>query len=1170
MTQTPYERVTAAQHLAAKPEASIWVSANAGSGKTKVLIDRVARLLLTGVPPDSILCITYTKAAASEMQQRLFKRLGGWSVMGDEQLLEELNDLQGKSLGLGDEQLAKARALFAKALETPGGLRIETLHAFAGRVLRRFPLEAGVPPGFQELDEVDSAELWHTASRLSFDKLIESENGKSFFTSLMREIGGKRYEGVIDLVKGKAAKLRAFLTDHPSYDDQFQALSAALNTPERSVAELMDDLVGKGLPRERIGRCISLLETSDKSKDSKLAQALRNVIYAETTDAALAAYTNVFFTSTGGLRKPEIYTKAFEDGPVSDHFSMAGGTETTRFLTGLAELNAARLRDRTLTLLSMAGPLLKAHEKEKRLRAGLDFDDLILETRSLLTRSGLAEWVLYKLDGGISHVLLDEAQDTSPDQWHIVNAIVSEFFTGEGAADLIRTLFVVGDEKQSIYSFQGADTARFQAERQSFATRTAPGGPETHLPDIQMSFRSTPEVLGYVDAVFNGPACAGGAPFSHEIPTGADLIEHASFRAEFDHHGQVEVWPLEKPDTKLNGVPWHAPLNMERQTSAPRKLAQKIAQWIYDRLEPGAPGIYEEGPDGQPRPARAGDILILVRSRKALFHAIIQELKAKDLPVAGADRLNLLDTLAVQDLLNLVRFAALPENDLVTAEILKGPFIGITDEEEELLFTLAHDRGRESLWSRIQASDNPRLTPAKAFLSEVIARQYLPAFEFLSWAMNTLHTGLGETGWQLINARFGSPAKDPVDALISIAANMDDAAGASLQGFLFAVEEQAGDIKREASGPVDEIRVMTVHGSKGLEAPIVILPDTTGIGKNTIAGSLLFQDDEIPVWMDKDLTCEASEALKALELAKARAESHRLLYVALTRAKDQLVICGAWSGRENGQGYVDGSWYDLCLQTTEFWSHGKVVQRADDVWQYGALPPALLPASDNSTPTRPAITLPDWIHSPLNTGALGPRLSAPSQLLPGDTPVLPPFGKDQKKRFQRGRLIHALLEILPDVPEADRFERAERYLARCLDPDEDDLSKDVLKTAFSVLNDPSLSEVFGPGGRAEAPIVGSGPNLPPGVTINGRIDRMRVTDTHVWVIDYKTDRPPPKTQDQVAPPYLAQLGSYFDVLSVTYPNKIVKCALLWTDGPHFMVLDESVMLAALKKAQTQN
>ncbi|MAK61177.1 MAG: double-strand break repair helicase AddA [Ponticaulis sp.] len=1164
---TPYDRVSAAQRQAAEPDASIWVSANAGSGKTKVLIDRVARLLLTGVPPDSILCITYTKAAASEMQQRLFKRLGSWSVLEDEKLLAELNELQGKKLGLGDSQLADARALFAKALETPGGLRIETLHAFAGRVLRRFPLEAGVPPGFQELDEVDSAELWHSASRAVFDQLVETEDGKRLFSDLMREVGGLRYDGAISLVQGNATKLRTFLAAHPTPDARFDALSAALNAPHKPRVAILDELIGSGLPRDRIGRTISLLEGGSAKTDIALASTLRDVLEAATPEIALNLYRSVFLKKDGELRAKGSYTKAFVGTPVDDLFAIPGGTETTRFLAGLDALNAAALRDRTLTLLEMAAPLLDAHAKEKRIRAGLDFDDLILETRSLLTRAGLAEWVLYKLDGGLSHVLLDEAQDTSPDQWQIVNALVAEFFTGTGTAEFIRTLFVVGDEKQSIYSFQGADTARFQAERQHFASRQSFEGPEIHLPDVQMSFRSTPQVLGFVDAVFNGPASQGGAPFSHEVPAQADLIEHFAFRDQ--HTGQVEIWPLEEPDAKPNGVPWHAPMDMERQKSAPRLLANQLADWIADRLAPNAPGVFEEGRDAPARPAQPGDILILVRSRKALFHAIIQALKAKGLPVAGADRLNILDTLAVQDLLNLIRFAALPENDLVTAEILKGPFIGLTEKDENRLFTLAHDRGRESLWSRMQASDDPRLTPAIQFLKEVLSRRYLPAFEFLSWVLNTRHVAFGETGWQLINARFGSPAKDPVEALISIAASLEDVDGANLQAFLLAVEEQAGEIKREASGPANEIRVMTVHGSKGLEAPIVILPDTTGVGQNRLSGQLQFDESALPVWLgDKTLDCEASLAIRQVEEAKARAESHRLLYVALTRAKDQLVICGAWHGRSK-TGYAENSWYDLCRQTAELWQGGDQLTTPEGHWQIGSLPAPEIPVIRPAASRQHAI-LPDWINRTISGESIEPRLSAPSQLLPGDTPVLPPFGKDQVRRFQRGRLIHALLEILPDVPLADRQARAERYLAQCLDPEEAQIADDILTTAFSVLEDPELAHVFGPGGRAEAPIVGSGPNLPQGVTINGRIDRMRVTDTHVWVIDYKTDRPPPKTPDQVAQPYLAQMGSYYDVLSVTYPNKIVKCALLWTDGPHFMVLDESVMLAALKKAQAEN
>ena len=1167
----PIDRVNAAQKQAAEPGSSIWVSANAGSGKTKVLIDRVARLLLEKVPPDTIICITFTKAAASEMQQRLFKRLGEWSVLGDKALQKELNDLQGGSDGYDYEQLKSARALFAKALETPGGLRIETLHAFAGRVLRRFPLEAGVPPGFTELDDIANADLWRRASRRTFERLMARPDGPPAFARLMTEIKGRRYEGAINLIQGNATRLRRFISRFPSHDDQYAILSDRLGAPRKSHDALLDDLVGSGLPTDRLQDAVEVLSSATKKGDKDLHGFLVESLNAPTTEAALAHYRRVFQTGKHEPRGRNAYTKDFEGTLIERLFSLSDGSETLRFNTLITQIAAAQIRDRTLTLLDIAAPMLEIHTHEKRLRTGLDFDDLILETRNLLTEAGLAEWVLYKLDGGVSHVLLDEAQDTSPDQWVIVNALVEEFFSGATANDLIRTLFVVGDEKQSIYSFQGADTAKFQRERQLFSAReTNPDftGGAIHLPEVEMSFRSTPHVLTFVDEVFNGPATYSGAPFSTEIPTGADEIHHPAFRE--NDKGQVEFWPLEQPDEKQTNVPWDAPIDMERHTSPQAMLAEKIANWIRDRLAPGAPGVYPEGRDKPPVPADPGDILILVRSRNALFHSIIRELKRQGLPVAGADRLNILDTLAVQDVLNMVRFALLPEDDLTLAEILKGPYIGLLDDDEGL-FPLAYGRKKESLWSRLQASDQPDHQRAVSPLTDVLARRTSSAFEFLTWLMSSLHPTTGQTGWQMIHARFGTPARDPLDALISLSLSIDDAESASLQTFLAAVETQNSEIKREQSAPSGEIRVMTVHGSKGLEAPIVILPDTTEFKKPTLSGSLIFDEDGLPIWLgDKSLATPETDALMEIETAKARAESHRLLYVALTRARDHLLVCGAWRGRSDGKGYQDGSWFDLCQQTTEAWSLPGAQSFEDGRWQYGTLP---LPQAGEAAPATSAKPpLPDWISRPVTPHATERQdeLRAPSQLLPGDTPVIPPFGRDHIRRFQRGRLIHALLEILPDVPRESREERARAFLNRCLDEENAHQRDDILETAFRVLNDPELSEVFGPGGRAEAPIVGSGPNLPKGVLINGRIDRMRVTETHVWVIDYKTDRPPPKSQEDVAPPYLAQLGSYHDVLSVTYPDKIVKCALLWTDGPHFMVLDESVMLNALKKAQGEN
>ena len=1164
-----YDHVTGQQQLAALPDASAWVSANAGSGKTKVLIDRVARLLLTGVQPDSILCITYTKAAASEMQQRLFKRLGSWSVMADDALADDLAELQGADVSVFDTPaLKKARALFAKALETPGGLRIETLHAFAGRVLRRFPLEAGVPPGFTELDDVENGRIWESASRRTFLAALNDPVKREELRHLIRNIGGLGLQGVTDLIKFKATDLRNFLADYPDPQVRRAHLSEFLGAPKDGMAVYLQRLMMSELPRQDIGRAMELYRELGGKTDAQHADRLERTLAATDPEQALRHYRDVFLTGAGELRK-STFTKKLQGTLVDDLFHPATGQETNRILRGLEALSAIRLRDRTASLLAIAEPLLAEQTFEKRLQAGLDFDDLIIETRKLLSGQGLAEWVLYKLDGGISHVLLDEAQDTSPEQWRIVNALVAEFFAGASTDDQVRTLFVVGDEKQSIYSFQGADTAQFQSERQRFAARSAPDGEgaRVHLPEIEMSFRTVPQVLDFVDGVFNTISQAGRAPFSTEIPTEADRIRHHAFRHR--HRGQVDIWGLDAPDSGDDGLAWDAPLDMESKVSPGARLAQKIAAWIERRIQSDDQGVWEDAKDARVRKASAGDILILVRRRGALFHAIIQALKQRGVPVAGADRVNLLDTLAVQDVLNLVRFVLCPEDDLTLAEIIKGPFVGLVDEHDTDLFELAYDRGRHSIWSRLQEAEAPKYQAAAAFLRSVLARRHLPAFEFLDALLNQRHGAEDLTGWQMLDRRFGNPVRDPVESLLAIAGDLDDGDAASLQVFLDRVEHQNSDIKRELSGPADEVRVMTVHGAKGLEAPIVILPDTTNVAPDRLSGSLVFSEDDIPVWLESSKgECAAAAAIREREKARQVAESQRLLYVALTRARDHLVICGSWHGSANGQGYVEGSWYDLCLKGRVSVDGALDEEAENEDWQFGSVPPVeVSDANGQSKAPSQSVALPSWIGQSVRTDEQAGVHRAPSQLLPGDTPVLPPFGKQHLKRFQRGRLIHALLEILPEVAEADREARAWQFLASCLDPDEQPLADDVMQVTFRVLNAPELTSVFGPGGRAEAAIVGTGPHLPDGLIINGRVDRLRVTPDEVLVVDYKTDRPPPKRLEDVAMPYLAQMGAYFDVLSSTYPDKSVKCALLWTDGPHFMLLSESAMLDALKKAR---
>ncbi len=1165
-----YEDAVSAQKQAALPDISAWVSANAGSGKTKVLIDRVARLLLKGANPDAILCVTYTKAAASEMQKRLFERLGEWSVMADRDLNRDLTALQGRDETDYDAaDLGRARTLFARALETPGGLRIETIHAFCGRVLKRFPLEAGVPPGFRELDETESDRLQAEAIDTGLAKGLRDHAYEAAFDRVCAAMGGLGIDEAFNIVLADRSKLARFLHYAPDAHSARTAILKALDAPDKSLADLLDGMTGSGLPLAEIRAAVAKLGGADKPSDMKLEAALRAVLETQDTAKRWDIYSGIFFTGGGDWRKANPYTKAYQGSVVSDLFCMKPsegedtGREVSRIQILYEQLLSLTLVERTLDLVALARPIVAEHAVLKQRLGGLDFDDLILKTADLVTRPGLAEWVLYKLDGGLSHVLLDEAQDTSPDQWRILNALTDEFFDGKGASEFLRTRFVVGDKKQSIYSFQGADPERFISERQLFAAMS--DRPDIRLPEMEMSFRSVPQVLTYVDAVFAADRFdTATAPFSVNPPDEADITRHTSFRGT--HAGCVEIWPItQAEEAGENEVPELPPVDMELPGNVKITLAGEIAAKV-EALLAGEDGGICARIDGQEtvRTPVAGDILILVPTRNQMFYPVIDALKKAAIPVAGADRFDLLATAAVQDLLNLIRFVLLPEDDLVLAEIIRGPFANLLDDDNHL-FPLAYGRGEDSLWSRLQASDVPEHLKLTAFLQGCLRAANRSAYDFLSGVLETLDEDR-LTGWEALFARFGPSVRDPVETLMSKALEARGQLGASLQSFLHALEQAGGEVKRELSGDTGQVRVMTVHGAKGLEAPIVILPETT---KDPTKGhSKVFPYDEegTPVWLKtKGDDSQRASALRELEDKRIQAEKRRQLYVALTRAKDRLIICGTFAGRsgEDATGYPDGSWYKYCLE-----GMAALCPDADfsDTVRFGeppALPEAarLADGSDSKAAAKPV-----WLRAPAPRESGKAVLRSPSQLLAGDAPVIPPFGDGYKERFRRGRLIHTLLQVLPGIVPDARRAHANAWLEKTLGGEEADLAASILKDVFGVLDDPVFANVFGPGSRAEVPVVGTGAHLPKGMILNGRVDRLVITPEEFLIVDYKTDRPPPASEDDVASAYLVQMAAYGDVLASAWPDREIKCALIWTDGPHLMTLSESRLREVLAKA----
>ena len=1166
-----YENTVEGQFQAALPTQSAWVSANAGSGKTKVLIDRVARLLLKGVKPDAILCVTYTKAAASEMQARLFKRLGGWCVANDETLRTELAELERRDLAdYADEEIGKARELFALALETPGGLRIETIHAFCGRLLRRFPLEAGAPPGFRELDDPASARLWRQAMAHLGAHALDDNLVAAVETAALAA-GGNGLSGPLQALHGKQAAIAGFIRKSGGPDNAVAALRNALDAPLEDETTLIERGMGAQLPVGKLREVIGAL-FAGKATDVKTAEILEHVLSDAPADQRFKSYLSLIHTGAGELRKSNPFTAGTAKAAplLADLFeikSVPEGEETYRLKQLDAAVKARRIFERSAALLRLSDIAFTDYDRQKRRRAALDFDDLITSAAGLLDRNAAAEWVLWKLDGGLTHVLLDEAQDTSPQQWRLLNALTKDFFAGQGVErELDRTLFVVGDEKQSIYSFQGADPERFLSEKQDFTNRGAQWEAPTATPAMEMSFRSAPQVLDFVDTVFNADMFDGEAPFSIKPPEETDIVRHLPFRR--DQPGCVELWPLTPPVEREEETPWDAPRGQQSEASPKAQLAARIARWAA-QLIADKQAIW----DGKTRrPARPGDILILVRGRTGgLFDAIIKSLKREGLPVAGADRIDLLDSLPVQDLLNLIRFALCPEDDLALAEILTGPFGGLSEDQH--LFALAHGREGVTLWERVRNTTDADVLPIVAFLEGCIARRHWPAYAFLIHALEMPVRG-DACGWDLIQIRLGTPAREPVTALTDRAAGFDTRGPSSLQMFLDAIETEGGEVKRELSGPQDEVRVMTVHGAKGLEAPIVIVPDTTSAPKVGVSNGLMVTDGDIaalpepgiPVWAgsskdDSPLTA----TLRQNAEARALRETRRLLYVALTRAQDRLLVCGAWSGGiKSKKGFSDRSWYDACWQAMSAQLDKGVAQSIETedgpVLRFGEPQTADVetPLSQMKTTKAPA-----WLKTPAKREGSATRYAAPSSLLGVEPAVLAPFGPDKNRRLTRGRLIHTLLQTLPDAPRQDWRQRAADYLKRDREFDAKDHAE-MVEVTLAVLEGAQFDPIFGPNSRPEVPIVGGNDAvLPAGMRINGRVDRLVVTPDEVKIIDFKTDRPAPARVEDVGDTYTAQMAAYRAVLQAAYPDRAIRCAIIWTDGPKLMEIPEASMDAAL-------
>ncbi|MEZ5777067.1 MAG: double-strand break repair helicase AddA [Paracoccaceae bacterium] len=1109
---------------AADPALSTWLSANAGSGKTRVLTDRVARLLLKGTEPQRILCLTYTKAAASEMQNRLFARLGEWAMLPEADLRRALAEL-GVDGRIGADTIGAARRLFARAIETPGGLKIQTIHSFCASLLRRFPLEARVSPDFTELDD--------RAAKLLRQEIVEEMAGGGDIAAvdaLARQLSTDDLSGFLNEIcrnrdgfeqpLDAAEALRLF--GLPGCIDAAGLLAEVFQGGE---VQLLNDL-------------LPVLEAG-KTNDQKAARALRPMIGAGPSLAGLETLESVLLHGKSAAKAGPFTAKtgSFPTKAVAEGAAAPMMPEVEALMLRVEAARPKRLAfaaaEKTRALHQFATAFLARYAAQKAAAGWLDFDDLITRSAALLADRSVAAWVLYRLDGGIDHILVDEAQDTSPAQWQVIERLAEEFTAGEGARNGQRTIFVVGDMKQSIYSFQGADLEAFGRMRDHFRDRhDAVAAPFQPL-ELVHSFRSSPAILNVVDLTFDDRVSRG---------LGGDP-KHRAFHESLP--GRVDLWAAIPPTNSPEGHEWYDPVNSLPGDHHTIILARRIAKEIRRMIDAGVRIPHRKGE----RPVHEGDFLILVQRRSPLFHEIIRACKAGGLSIAGADRLRLGGELAVKDLAALINFLATPEDDLALATALRSPLLGWSEGQ---LFNLAHSRGDKTfLWSALRKREE-EFPDTVAVLHDLRDQaDFLRPYDLLERIL-TRHQGRSR-----LIGRLGIEAEDGIDSLLEQALAFERTEIPSLTGFLSWMEIDDVEVKRRLDSASKSIRVMTVHGAKGLESPIVILPDTAK--PREAVRDEIFRIDGRAVWKTKadESPPEIASAGAAIKESQ-REERMRLLYVAMTRAEYWLIVCG--SG-EMGEG--TDSWYSLVRDGLD--KAGAVMLTPEDSQydpgkrhEHGAWPERGPDAPE--VPPVP-VPLPEWARLPMQEIAEAAKLLSPSSLggpkaLPGEA------GLDEDAAKSRGTLLHLLLEHLPLWPDADWPEIADGLLSgadRLIEADEVNA---LLTEAGHVLKSDEMAPLLRPDALVEVELTAPSAALG-GRILRGTIDRLLVDEDRILVVDYKSNAIVPESPETVPEGLLRQMGAYADMLRTIYPNHRIDTAIFWTRVGRLMQLPHDMVRAAL-------
>lgn len=1142
-------RLAEAQAEAVDPRDTVWLGASAGTGKTQVLSARVLRLLLEpDVSPSEILCLTFTKAGAAEMAERVNGVLARWVRLEETKLATELADI---GADVGQETIARARTRFAAVLDCPGGgLRIDTIHAFSTWLLSAFPHEAGLQPGLRAMEERESDLL---AREVLADMLLDAEkrnDGKVLdaLAALSLRFGPDGAEWFLR----RCAKAHEAWHGTRGFTPPLRPrLLALLGLDQDASRETLAALCADdSFPTGQLRHCEAILREWGTKTGVTGADAIAAWLAGEPPKRleTIEGFRGTVLTKEGKparianiLKVDDTYGPAIDD--VCEALEQVEGS-----------LRLLELADWLAPALELGRGYALAWEAAK-LREGLiDFDDQIRLAAQLLTRADVADWIRFKLDRRFDHILVDEAQDTNAAQWKIIlEGLAQEFWTGEGLHGLeTRTLFVVGDYKQAIFGFQGTSPENFRRARDVVRERMAayrdawqqanprvnPAAGPRGLQELGLgrSFRTARSILEFVDRAIEaiGPDNIGLRPQDVEPHQGEDrpgtigLWRPVGFEADEEANEGPEI----------DGGDWIQPTD--------RRLATRIAKQVSGMLDEGFPLHKSEH-----RNAGPGDVMVLVRRRKDLAGLIVARLHEEGVPVAGVDRLRLGDPLAVQDLLAALRFAAQPLDDLNLAALLVSPLVGWSQDQ---LLEHGYRARNVRLWEHLRASSHPDVLALRDHMRGLLERaDFEPPQRMLHWLL----TGPWK-GRQRIIARLGREANDPIDELLNAAHAYAVSQVPSLTGFLHWLDAGEGELKREAGRAGEQVRVMTVHGSKGLQAPIVILADAADNPHRSRGGALALSETgpgredapELPIpAIPADQRAGSLVAAKEEADAEMLREHWRLLYVGMTRAEEALFVTGSLGAREKAP--HEDSWYARLesLFDPDGWRENSLEIPVNVIGGPGD------PVAEKRAAEGARLALPDWLSRAVGPEPRPPRPLAPSSLGEDGAPDPPLPPGEAAAAARRGTLIHRLLERLPEVQPDEREARALAWLAHQASDLDLETHREIVASSLKVLDDPQWSALFGPNALAEVPIAATvGESV-----IAGTIDRLLVGDERILVVDFKTTRRPPETLDQVPSATVRQMAAYAASLRAIYPDRSFEAAVIYTHAPRLVALPAQLL-----------